>query len=393
MLVTLLAYTINRAALIPDPGLLYLPLIALLASYWNLRYAAIAAILQLCCVYFMFIPQAWTFKMPGEQGIVELITLIAVTAFVLSLVQAARRYRAIAERELISAAALYRIALTNSRLHHAEQKQKLFNERQAHAETERLKDEFISAAAHELRNPMAALKGFTHMLVVQSERGNGISLDDWQKEALQDIDHAATRLVELTDDLLDVTRLQAGRLEFHLRPANLVTLTGKIIARLQITTERHHITLSTGKGPIIATIDPQRIEQVLTNIINNAIKYSPDGGAIKVTLHTNVQTQQVHLSVQDYGIGIPAAQQDRIFDRFMRADNARAYGIRGTGLGLFLCRELLNRQNGQIWFESSEGEGSTFYVSLPLVNDQPEASESLAPANVTSTNLKSTRDG
>lgn len=393
MLVTLLAFAINRAATIPDPGLLYQPLIALLAYHWNWHYASIATILQLSCVYLIFVSPAWAFKMPDEQAIVELITLAAVTAFVLALVHVTRQYRSIADRELTSAAALYRIALTNSRLHHAEQKQTLFSERQAHAETERLKDEFISVAAHELRNPMAALKGFTHMLVVQSERGKGISLDDWQKEALQDIDHAATRLVELTDDLLDVTRLQAGRLEFHLKPINLVTLTGKIIARLQITTGRHHITFTADKGPIIANVDPQRIEQVLTNIITNAIKYSPDGGAIKITLHAYTQTQEIRLSVQDYGIGIPAAQQDRIFDRFMRADNARSYGIRGTGLGLFLCRELLSRQQGHIWFESCEGKGSTFYFSLPLASDQAEESGSLAPANVTSTDWKPDRRG
>lgn len=385
---TLMAYVSNRAVAIPDPGLIYLPLIALLAYHWNWLYAAIAAILQLSCVYFIFISPAWTVKTPDEQATVEMIMLVAVTIFVLALVHVTRRYRVIAERELTSAAALYRIALTNSRLHHAEQKQALNSERQAHAETERLKDEFISAAAHELRNPMAALKGFTHMLVVQSERGKGISLDDWQKEALQDIDHAATRLVELTDDLLDVTRLQAGRLEFHLKPINLVMLTGKVIARLQITTERHHLTLFADKGPIIVNVDPQRIEQVLTNIINNAIKYSPAGGAIRITLHTNAQKQLIQLSVQDYGIGIPAAQQDRIFDRFMRADNARAYGIRGTGLGLFLCRELLSHQHGQIWFESSEGEGSTFYFSLPLANDYIDAEGSLMPANMTSINLK-----
>jgi signal transduction histidine kinase len=393
ILLTLLAYAINRSVTISDPGLLYLPLLALLAYHWDWRYTASAAALQLCIVYLIFVSPAWTIKATGEQGIVELLTLAAVIVFVLALVQRNRRNRASAARELAGAAALYRIALANSRLHHDEQKQTLFSERRAHAEAEQLKDEFISIAAHELRNPMAALKGFTHMLMAQSERGGGVALDDWQKEALQDIDHATSRLVELTDDLLDVTRLQAGRLEFHLKPINLVALTRRIIARLQITTGRHHIIFSAGKEPMMIAVDPQRMEQVLTNIINNAIKYSPTGGAIKVTLRAFGQTQQVQLSIQDYGIGIPAAQQDRIFERFMRADNARAYGIGGTGLGLFLCRELLARQHGHIWFESNEGEGSTFYVSLPLTTDHSEAESSLTPANMISTNQKPTGNG
>ncbi|MGB8347742.1 MAG: HAMP domain-containing sensor histidine kinase [Ktedonobacteraceae bacterium] len=390
ILATLLAYVMNRATMFSNPGLLYLPLIALLAYHWNWRYAVAAVILQLGCVYLIFISPAWTLKSLDEQEVVTLITLVAVTAFVLALVQMARQRRSVAERDLAHFAALYRVALANDRLYRAEQKQTLFSERQAHAKAERLKDEFISIATHELRNPMAVLKGFTHMLIVQSESGEGIPLDDWQKEALQDIDQATTRLVELTDDLLDVTRLQTGQLAFHQKPIDLVSLTRRSIARLQNTTERHHITLTTGEEPIISHIDQQRIEQVLTNIINNAIKYSPAGGAIKVTLRAFAQEQLVQLSVQDHGIGIPAEQQSRIFGRFMRADNARAYGIRGTGLGLFLCRELLERQNGRIWFESREGEGSTFSFSLPLINDRAKIDGSLTPASMTSTHLKPT---
>ncbi len=247
-------------------------------------------------------------------------------------------------------------------------------------EAERLKDEFIGIAAHELRNPMAVLKGFTHMLISQTARGKGAPLDDWQKDALQDIDQATTRLVELTDDLLDVTRLQAGRVELLLQSINLAALTKRIVARLQITTNKHTIVLSVGDEPMFIDADEQRIEQVLINIINNAIKYSPDGGAIAITLQAIEHEQLVQLSVQDHGIGIPMQQQSRIFGRFMRADNARAYGIRGTGLGLFLCRELIERHNGRIWFASNEGVGSTFYISLPLVHDRPEDGENLAPA-------------
>lgn len=233
-------------------------------------------------------------------------------------------------------------------------------------EAERLKDEFIGIAAHELRNPLAVIKGFAQMLITQTRRGNGPELADWQNEAIQDIDTATSRLVELTEDLLDVTRLQAGRLELSVEPTDLVALVGRIAARIQITTERHCISVSATPEHIVSDVDSRRIEQVVNNLLNNAIKYSPDGGDIVVTLGEDTATKSALLCIEDHGIGIPKAQQARIFSRFMRADNARARDIGGTGLGLYLSRELVERHGGRIWFESIEGEGSRFYVSLPL---------------------------
>ncbi|HEX9132788.1 MAG TPA: ATP-binding protein, partial [Ktedonobacteraceae bacterium] len=130
--------------------------------------------------------------------------------------------------------------------------------------------------------------------------------------------------------------------------------------------ERHRISVDAAPEYIVAPVDHRRIEQVVSNLINNAIKYSPDGGDIEITLCEDEKTHAALLSVRDHGIGIPAHQQGRIFSRFMRADNAHAHNIGGTGLGLYLCRELVERHEGRIWFESVEGQGSTFYVSLPL---------------------------
>ena len=234
-------------------------------------------------------------------------------------------------------------------------------------EAERLKDEFIGIAAHELRTPLAVVKGFSQTLIVQTARGKGPELADWQTEAIQDIDQATTRLVELTEDLLDVTRLQAGRLQLQFEPTDLVALVQRIIKRFRVTTDQHQIAFETAEENIVVTIDPRRIEQVMSNLISNAIKYSPDGGKIEVTVLEDKKVNTALLCVRDYGIGIPAYQQGRIFSRFMRADNAHAHNIGGTGLGLYLCRELVERHNGRVWFESIEGQGSTFYVSLPLL--------------------------
>ena len=236
-------------------------------------------------------------------------------------------------------------------------------------EAERLKDEFIGIAAHELRTPLAILKGFAQMLIMQTARGKGPELVDWQVEALQGIDQATARLVELTEDLLDVTRLQAGRLTLHLEPIDLVALASRVVTRLQMTTEHHAISINTPLEHLVVQLDPRRMEQVLSNLIGNAIKYSPQGGLIEVSAREGAETKTALLCVSDHGIGIPAQQQSLVFGRFARADNARTYGIGGTGLGLYLCRELVERHGGRIWFESTEGQGSTFFVTLPIAWD------------------------
>ncbi|GCE08627.1 sensor histidine kinase [Dictyobacter aurantiacus] len=234
-------------------------------------------------------------------------------------------------------------------------------------EAEYLKDEFIGIAAHELRTPLAVLHGCAQTLIVQTARGNGSTLADWQMESIQDIDQATRRLVELTEDLLDVSRLHAGHLELQIEAIDMVALARRVIKRTQLTTEQHQLKATYGAEYLVVNADSRRLEQVLTNVLNNAIKYSPAGGAIEITLAKSPDQQHCLLAVKDLGIGIPVQQQARIFGRFMRADNVR--GISGTGLGLYLCRELVERHNGRIWFESIENVGTTFYISLPLVDD------------------------
>ncbi len=236
-------------------------------------------------------------------------------------------------------------------------------------EAERLKDEFIAIAAHELRNPLAAVKGYAQMLLLQTARGKGPLLAEWQQEAIEVIDRSTLRLVDLTGDLLDVTRLQAGGLTLHLEPTDLVALVRRIVRRLQVTTEQHSFSIATLLDYLVVPVDPGRLEQVLSNLIGNAIKYSPGGGPIEVTIGEDVQGNEVLLSIRDGGIGIPQQEQAHIFARFARASNARSHGIGGTGLGLYLCRELVELHGGRIWFESSEGHGSTFFIALPSVVD------------------------
>jgi PAS domain S-box-containing protein len=231
-------------------------------------------------------------------------------------------------------------------------------------EVERLKDEFIGIAAHELRAPLAVLKSAASMLRVQTARGHGPQLADWQQETLQDIEQATDRLSNLTEDLLDVTRLQAGKLTLHPCQTEMVALVRHVVAALQQTTTRHQLIVSSALEAREMMVDRERIEQVLVNLIGNAIKYSPQGGEITIHLWENTD-EGLEISIQDKGIGIPVYQQRQVFGRFMRADNAHALSIQGTGLGLYLCRELIEQHGGRIWFQSTEGKGSTFFFTLP----------------------------
>jgi signal transduction histidine kinase len=241
-------------------------------------------------------------------------------------------------------------------------------------EAEALKDEFIGIAAHELRNPLAVLQGFVQLLLAQSVTKDGLALTHEQQESLTSIQQATQRLNDLTEDLLDVTRLQAGRLQISPEPADLVALVQRVVNRFQMTIEHHHCHVVTHRETLVVSIDIQRIEQVMMNILSNAVKYSPQGNTIQITLSEDTEKKHAIVSIKDDGIGIPVQQQARIFGRFVRAENAYAYGITGTGLGLYLSREFTERNGGRIWFQSMEGHGTTFFVALPLYFDDKESS-------------------
>src|SRR5262249_19009840 len=141
-------------------------------------------------------------------------------------------------------------------------------------------------------------------------------------------------------------------------------LVKRVVKRFQMTARQHRCLVEAHADVLVVSIDIQRVEQVISNILNNAVKYSPQGERVRITLWEDQENKSAVVSIQDDGIGIPAQQQIRIFGRFVRADNAHAHGIHGTGLGLYLSRELIERQSGRIWFESVEGKGTTFFISI-----------------------------
>jgi len=218
-------------------------------------------------------------------------------------------------------------------------------------------DQLISMIAHDLKNPMASIKGYADLLRRRSERNP----EDPNRRGLQVISEQITLMTELLDRLIDISRIASGHLQLKLRQADLALLLAEWIDELHGSNEAREITLEATEDPLPAVFDTQRIRQAVENVVQNALLYSPENAPIAIRLHS--ADDQVVISVQDQGIGVPDADRDQIFEPFLRGSNAAGYT--GRGMGLFVAREILARHDGRIWFESSEGQGATFYIALP----------------------------
>jgi PAS domain S-box-containing protein len=249
----------------------------------------------------------------------------------------------------------------------AEREALLASEREARAEAEaalRARDEFLSVAAHELRTPVTGLRATVELLRRQQERG---ALDpDRLERHLTTIDRASRQLADLTTQLLDLSRLGAGQIPVDPRPTDLAALTGTVVEDYRDRLDGVGLRLI-AEGPCAALADPGRVEQILANLIENARKYSPDGGEVCVSVQPVADAVEVR--VQDAGIGLPPGAEERIFALFGRAPNAVARGIEGLGLGLYLCRRLAEAHGGTLHADSpGEGLGSTFTLRLPAAS-------------------------
>ncbi len=240
---------------------------------------------------------------------------------------------------------------------------------QAQRELDRLKDDFIATASHELRTPLTGVQGFLDLLLeYPGSRDEPLALEFLQKAA-----ESAAEMAELTERLLETSRLDTGRVELRREPVRLWTLVDEVLrAQADALAGSTSHTL-VADVPMDASVwaDPDRLKEVLDNLVGNAIKYSPRGGTVRVTgaIETASATAgYAIITVSDQGIGIAPAERHRLFERFSRLDAARSSQIRGTGLGLYICRQLIQAMGGSIWLqESAPGRGSAFAVALPLV--------------------------
>lgn len=235
----------------------------------------------------------------------------------------------------------------------------------------RARDEFLSAAAHELRTPVTTVKGYAQMLLRAQVKAGLAS--DRASQFLTAIDESTDRLRVLTDDLLDVSRLRLGQMPLHPRPLDLVNLAQRLVERYETQfDERHSLILVTETGEAVVNADPDRIEQVLTNLLENAAKYSPDGGEISITIAPT--PGGVQIAIRDSGIGLPPGFKDSMFEPFKRADNAIRDNVPGLGLGLYICNNIVERHGGHIdAISPGEGRGTTFRLWLPTHGPAPDA--------------------
>ena len=241
-------------------------------------------------------------------------------------------------------------------------------------ELARQKDEFIGIASHELKTPVTSIKAYAQLLHRQLSRAGESAAAD----LVARMDTQLNRLTELIHDLLDVSRIEAGEIQFNIGAFDLDQLVDDVIAEIRPTTDGRRI-IRDGRANAHVRGDRERTGQVLTNLLTNAIKYSPQSEPIIVD--TASDGQVITVGVQDFGVGIAPEDHQRVFDRFYRAGGPERETFPGLGLGLFISAEIIRRQRGRIWVESVPGKGALFRFTLPVVKGDPvvdAASEALA---------------
>ncbi len=220
---------------------------------------------------------------------------------------------------------------------------------------ERLQQEFIVMVTHDLKTPLTSIKGLAQLMLRRQE---------YSQPSLETIVSQSNHLVRLINDLLDVARLEAGRLDLQFEAVDLGQLARNAVRQAQAMTSRHMILFEIAEQPIVHEWDGDRIRQVLLNLLTNAIKYSPGGGEIVVRVDDNPAERHVCISVRDNGMGIAPEELPRLFSRFYRAEQSLT-ASEGLGLGLYIARSLVTAHGGRISVESLPGQGSTFSVTLP----------------------------
>ncbi|WP_234023348.1 ATP-binding protein [Sorangium cellulosum] len=256
-------------------------------------------------------------------------------------------------------------------------------------ELDLVKDQFIRVGAHELKTPVAIMKGYALALL-----RNTSDLTAPRRKMLEAIDRGADRINRIVDDLLAISQVSLDVLKVSEEDVDLKALVEETVERAAKSASRHRVRLSLEAGrPPVVRADPERLRQVLASLLDNAVKYSPEGGDVDVHLaiaerapassparcdaalfsqrREAAPRHEVVVSVRDQGVGIPAHKQERIFERFFRAHTDTRHDYGGMGIGLFLAKDMITRHGGRIWFESEEDKGSTFYFTVPLTSEAP----------------------
>jgi signal transduction histidine kinase len=226
---------------------------------------------------------------------------------------------------------------------------------------DKLKDEFIALVSHELRTPLTSIRGYLELV------SDGGELSAEQEHFLGVVSRNAERLQSLVGDLLFVAQIEAGRLQLETSPVDLEQIAADAVESARPLADHKQIELTLEAQPVPPLEgDRGRLGQLLDNFLSNAIKFTPEGGSVRVRL--GLEDGKAVLEIADTGMGIPQAEQERLFERFFRTSNATAQAIQGTGLGLTISKAIAEAHGGRITFTSTEGEGTTFRIELPLAD-------------------------
>jgi len=229
-------------------------------------------------------------------------------------------------------------------------------------EVDGMKDDFISMASHELKTPLTAINGYLDLLESAKKK-----LNKDEKHYLDNIQNSSTRLKNLVSDILEVSRIEQGRISFEYSAVSVATVSEKVIDTLLAKAEEKSLKLSfidnLETEKIFVNVDPDRLQQILINLVGNAIKYTKKG-SVKLVL--SQQDDQVEISVEDTGLGLNSAERESLFNKFNRIKNDQTNGIEGTGLGLWITKQLVEQMKGEISVESIKGKGSRFFVTFKV---------------------------
>lgn len=233
-------------------------------------------------------------------------------------------------------------------------------------ELDQLKSDFVSMVSHELRAPLTNINGSIELMLSSNQMDPEV-----QRTMLRIIGEQSARLTRLVQGILNVSRIEARKLETHPERVSVSPLMEKVIRNLSQGEENHDFRLPDEQLPTVWA-DPDRLEEILANLIDNAVKYSPGGGTIELSARKS--DDRLIISVSDPGVGIPAKELDKIFEKFHRVDRGDARSTYGHGLGLYISKRLIEAHGGDIWVESKVSQGSTFSFTLPLAEaEDPEA--------------------
>lgn len=252
-------------------------------------------------------------------------------------------------------------------------------------EVDRMKTEFVSLASHQLRTPLATIRWYTEILLDHQE-----NLIDKQKEQLYQIYESSLRMIKLVNALLNVSRIELGTFMIEPEDTNIIQLLRSVMDECKPQSDEKQIVIEETHADIpVMRVDPKLTRMIFQNLLTNAIKYTPEKGKVKIDIQLKNNKERIDghqlsndsllISVSDTGYGIPKEQQDKIFTKLFRADNAKQVDTTGTGLGLYIVKSIVDQSQGEIWFKSEENKGTTFFVALPLSGmEKREGTKSLS---------------